>query len=306
MGFIVMHYYSNRILWKLLVNGLDKNVSVVLFPAAGLIGIPIMNKLIEKYDNIIEIAVLAVIVKIGVLITHESLQYSEYKFHEAWLFFYWMYLVMSISTWFYWKRMVAIFWIVQIYSFIQLHLKYAYISSYMYTGWIFIWIFFPWLSMVVAKILLGFILMLSNNHELINTVKKILQVFPEGIVIQSFDENTQKLVVKFVNNTATKEIINYTNYIGKEIDDNKLEFKIEINKSLSELDVSWDNINLNSKLTLSEILKSQIEEANLDSSHLFLRKTKVWIKILFLLLQKINSKLNFNEIYNKIFIKQAT
>ena len=160
--------------------------------------------------------------------------------------------------------------------------------------------------MVVAKILLGFILMLSNNHELINTVKKILQVFPEGIVIQSFDENTQKLVVKFVNNTATKEIINYTNYIGKEIDDNKLEFKIEINKSLSELDVSWDNINLNSKLTLSEILKSQIEEANLDSSHLFLRKTKVWIKILFLLLQKINSKLNFNEIYNKIFIKQAT
>ena len=63
--------------------------------------------------------------------------------------------------------------------------------------------------MVIARILLGFILMIHNNQDLICTMKKILEVFPEGIIIQSFDESTQQLVVKFANNSAANEIINY-------------------------------------------------------------------------------------------------
>ena len=138
--------------------------------------------------------------------------------------------------------------------------------------------------MVVAKILLGFILMLNNNHELINTFKKILQAFPEGIIIQSFDEKLKKLVVQFVNNTAAKEIIDYNNHLEKEIDENRLKFKIEINKCLSEFSASWDNSDTNSKFTLSEILTSQIEEAKLLFPSIYLEKN--WVKDRFFVTSK--------------------
>ena len=77
-----------QIAFFLLINGISKSSLAVFFPMSGLLGIPIMNKLIEKYGHIIEFVVLIVILKIGLIITHESLQYPEYRFHEAWLFFY--------------------------------------------------------------------------------------------------------------------------------------------------------------------------------------------------------------------------
>ena len=45
--------------------------------------------------------------------------------------------------------------------------------------------------MVIARTLLGFILMIHKNHDLIETIKKILEVFPEGIIIQSLDKDSQ-------------------------------------------------------------------------------------------------------------------
>ena len=91
-------------------------------------------------------------------------------------------------------------------------------------------------------------------------------MFPEGIIIQSFDENTQKLVVQFVNNTAVKEIVGYKNPLGKEIDDSRLDFKVEINKDFKELSSSSDLSRINRTVTLSEILNSQIEEADVKKS----------------------------------------
>ena len=73
--------------------------------------------------------------------------------------------------------------------------------------------------MVVARILLGFFEIMHNNQVLIETIKKILQVFPDGIIIQSLDEETQKLVLQFINNAAVREIANYESPLNKPIDD---------------------------------------------------------------------------------------
>ena len=47
---------------------------------------------------------------------------------------------------------------------------------------------------------------MHKNKELIKTIKKILQVFPEGIIIQSFDQESQNLIMQFVNDAAVKNI----------------------------------------------------------------------------------------------------
>ena len=76
--------------------------------------------------------------------------------------------------------------------------------------------------MVVARILLGFFEIMHNNQVLIETIKKILQVFPEGIIIQSLDEKSQKLILEFVNDAAVKEIANYEDPLNKPVDDTTL------------------------------------------------------------------------------------
>ena len=73
--------------------------------------------------------------------------------------------------------------------------------------------------MVVARALLGLFEIMHNNQVLIETIKKILQVFPDGIMIQSLDEETQKLVLQYINNTTVREIAKYEEPLNKPIDD---------------------------------------------------------------------------------------
>ena len=87
--------------------------------------------------------------------------------------------------------------------------------------------------MIVARILLGFIEIMNDNQLLIKTIQKILQVFPEGIIIQTLDEKSQKLVLQFINNAAAKEILSYDDALNKPIDDGKLNYFINEIHNLS-------------------------------------------------------------------------
>ena len=148
--------------------------------------------------------------------------------------------------------------IVQIYQFIQIHLTYSDISFYYYCGFIYATCLFPLVWMAVARVLLGFIISLQNNQQLIKTIQKILQVFPEGIIIQSLDEKSQQVVLQFVNNTANREIVNYDYLQDKPIEDNKLDYIISTISNICQ-----NNFNEFQDLQfyrLSEYLQSQIDE----------------------------------------------
>ena len=101
--------------------------------------------------------------------------------------------------------------------------------------------------------------MIHNNQDLIKTIKKILEVFPDGIIIQSYDAKTQKFVVKFANNSAAKEIINSEDSYGKPVDDNKLSFDVKYDTTHHE-NASFENQNkLPQDWSFSELLQSQIQ-----------------------------------------------
>ena len=46
--------------------------------------------------------------------------------------------------------------------------------------------------MMIAKVLLEFLNLINKNEELIKTIKHILQVFPEAVLIQTYDEKKNK------------------------------------------------------------------------------------------------------------------
>ena len=154
--------------------------------------------------------------------------------------------------------MVLVFFIIQIYNFIKIHMKYDNISFYLYVGYFLATCLIPLVWMVVARILLGFIIILQNNQQLIKTIQRILQVFPEGIIIQSLDEKSQQVVLQFVNNTANREIINYDYSREKPIEDNKLDYMV------AAIDNIWQSsIHEHQDIQfyrLSDYLQSQIDE----------------------------------------------
>ena len=151
------------------------------------------------------------------------------------------------------------FWSVQLYNFVLLHITYINISLYFYLGYTLITLLLPLVSMIVARILLGFLVVIHNNSELIKTIKKILEVFPEGIVIQSLDKRSQELVVQFANDAAAKDVINYDGVQGWPIDSSKLNYEIKYESDSGNLSlVQKDNPSL-STVCLSKFLAQQVE-----------------------------------------------
>ena len=98
-------------------------------------------------------------------------------------------------------------WCIQIVNFITLHLNYDKLTVFFYPGYVFITILLPLVWMIIARIILAFLVLIYNNQKLINTIKKILKIFPESILIQTQDQKSGKLIVQFVNDTAAKEMI---------------------------------------------------------------------------------------------------
>ena len=103
------------------------------------------------------------------------------------------------------------YWFVRISYIISVHLAYDKISVYFYPGFTFVTVLIPLVCMIIARLILTFLMMIHNNQELNKTIKKILLIFPEAILIQTINDNSGKFVVQLVKNTTAKEIIKYDN-----------------------------------------------------------------------------------------------
>ena len=164
---------------------------------------------VQIKNELIEYVFMFILLFEGVYINYEGNNYLEYRFHEPWLLFYSTFLIFSISCCFHWKRMMFLYWIVQLYNFIMLHVTYDNLGFYFYAGYAFVTVLLPLVCMIIARIILVFLLLIHNNQELVKVIYKVLQIFPEGFLVQQQDSQTQSLVVQFVNDTAAKEILDY-------------------------------------------------------------------------------------------------
>ena len=123
--------------------------SAIIFPLFGLIIMAVVNQILSKDKMLIEYAFFFLILLGGVIIDYEGLQYKEYRFHESWLIFYSMFLIISIATCFRWKRIIILFYTLQIYQIITLHITYESISFYFYAGFVFVTVLIPLVWMAI-------------------------------------------------------------------------------------------------------------------------------------------------------------
>ena len=254
------NFYAIFLILIIVMVTIKEHNSKSLVPFWVLIWLFFINLLLQMKRELIEYVFIIILLIEALFMAYEGSFYKEYKFHEIWLIHYCTYLIISVSWCFHWKRMIVIFWIIQITYFIYLHFIYEKMSVYFYPGYIFITILLPLAWMIIAKIVLSFLMLIHSNQELTKTIKKILQIFPEGILIQILDENSGKLIVQFVNDTVTKEIIDYKDPWGKPINDEKLNLEFKMSNNISS------NINneLNSITKLSSLLKSHVEKIQVN------------------------------------------
>ena len=79
------------------------SMKMIIFPISGIILLIVVDQIIQRNKNLIESIFFYLNIIQGIIITHEGLHYSEYRFHEIWLVYYMSYLLVGVATWFKWK-----------------------------------------------------------------------------------------------------------------------------------------------------------------------------------------------------------
>jgi len=85
----------------------------------------------------------------------------------------------------------------------------------------------PYVCLTLSTLIIRFIDILQKNMVLSKTVKNILKIFPEAVLIQGLDEKSNELTIKFINQAAKSSLISYLSPYGKPIDDAKLKFSLK-------------------------------------------------------------------------------
>lgn len=115
--------------------------------------------------------------------------------------------ILSIAHCLNWKKVIIGFTIVQFLYIILVHIKFGSRELFFYCGLGSLILFFPVGSIGISNMVKDLILTVHENKELVNTIKNILQVLPESVIVQSLDSNSQKVVLKYANDLAFKTFI---------------------------------------------------------------------------------------------------
>ena len=215
-----------------------------------------IDVLIQRNNKVIHYVFLGYLFLFGFSISTESMWLAKFRIYEPFLLYYPTFILISIANCLEWKRMVLLFWIIMSYYMITTHIQYGARDFPFYFAMVCTNVLVPLIIMVIARIVLGFIQLIQKNQELVKTIKHILQVFPEGVIIQSYQETPSKeLVVKFVNDTAQKEILTYDISVESPINEWKMDYTLhEIKKDVDSID--------------QELSENQVLISDLLSSHL--------------------------------------
>ena len=106
------------------------------------------------------------------------------------------------------------------------------------------------------------LILLKSNRDLIHTIQRILQIFPEGVIIRSLDETSKQTILKFANYIASKDLDWEENQESKVI--------VIDNQNLSKEDKFTPSISLN------EFLDNQESKFEFGEPHYM--DQMIWIK----------------------------
>ena len=228
-----------------------------------LIGIHFGNKKILQTPLILNNVFPWAIFFFGILTTIENLSYDQPKLLELSIVSYFGMFVIILVGWFQYKKIALMFWLSKLIFIIAMNIRYKWSDTALITLSVAIVIFvYPVLCVLICKIVIEFLLLHDKNKKLVSTIKRILEVFPEGVVIRDSKESQLEKSTLFTNNSAQKNFQLDVNHLD---DPSINQAKFIIN----------DAVNLDKIYTLEEVFKYAESRVELNE-----RNDEIWIEIL--------------------------
>jgi signal transduction histidine kinase len=170
-------------------------------------------KLIQiKFPDYLKHAISACLMIIMISITNVNLKQQHFKIYEP-MFFYVGFLFLwnsflSLNS----KFLIVPHLINMMYYTIRMSIKAEdfpekRLPPPFYIAVTFISIMIPLGSLIQGQQFRNIIRLLKENEELINTIRAILEMFPEAVIIQSHNQSKEQWDIEFVNNTAKNRIL---------------------------------------------------------------------------------------------------
>ena len=145
---------------------------------------------------------------IGFIVIRGNLKKDSYYFNEFWVLFIIYMQFVAFFLFLRWKRVLISFYIISIVYFVLLNLFYNDVPFLLYVVFIVIFLLLPITIFLFSQKIIEMFILMKTNKELIHTIRRILQIFPEGVVIRSFDPITKQTVIKFANDVANQFLNN--------------------------------------------------------------------------------------------------
>ena len=166
--------------------------------------ISMIDFVLWKNKKLAKICLLVSITTGGLVMVIEDMFQSNYLLNEHWII-YILYLKYIGSFFFMkWTRIVFILYFIMICYALMLNYYFDKRPLKLYSAFSFVGILFPVSIYYGTKKIKEIIILLKINKDLIHTIRSILQVFPEGVIIQSIDPLTKQTVIKFANDVANQ------------------------------------------------------------------------------------------------------
>ena len=102
------------------------------------------------------------------------------------------------------EKIVITFWGVSLFFIISVTKTHDEVPLRLYLSFLFIWILFPMCCFFIAEKVKQIFVYMKENKDLIHTIRTILLLFPEGVIIRSIDPVTKETILKFANDAAKK------------------------------------------------------------------------------------------------------
>ena len=134
----------------------------------------------------------------------EDMFQSNYLLNEHWISY--ILCLKYFGSFFFlkWTKIVIVLYITMIWYILMINYFYDNVSLKLYSVFSFVGILFPITLYYGSQNIKEIIILLKTKKDLIHTIRSILQVFPEGVIIRSIDPVTKQTVIKFANDVASQ------------------------------------------------------------------------------------------------------
>jgi hypothetical protein len=144
----------------------------------------------------------------GIMLTFESIVPETPEQFDFWLLYLLILFLLTFIYCFTWRKLIVAYWAQRIFYLIMAYQKYGNqlkFINFMYQAVVLM--LYPILCILILKMILIFLVSVHHNKKLASSIKNILQVFPECVIIRGKDHNSgASYEPVFINNQAVKEL----------------------------------------------------------------------------------------------------